>query len=61
MIYKNPIFSLWLFLFILALTSCGSKKRVALPADFIMRERNGSGLLTGWAEALKGEWIAPVS
>ena len=25
---------LWIFLFILALTSCGSKKRVALPADF---------------------------
>lgn len=34
MIYKNPIFSLWLFLFVLVLTSCGSKKRVALPADF---------------------------
>lgn len=25
---------LWLFLFILAMTSCGSKKRLALPADF---------------------------
>lgn len=82
MIYKNPIFSLWLFLFILALTSCGSKKRVALPADFkgpkelsrlygvrITAEDNiflyneGAkwlGALTGWAEALKGEWIAPV-
>ena len=34
MIYKNPIFSLWLFLFVLVLTSCSSKKRVALPADF---------------------------
>ena len=32
---KNFIISyLWLFLFVLVLTSCGSKKRVALPADF---------------------------
>lgn len=32
---KNILSSLWLLLFILALTSCGSKKqRVALPADF---------------------------
>ena len=32
---KNFIISyLWLYLFVLVLTSCGSKKRVALPADF---------------------------
>ena len=32
---RNFIIShLWMLLFILALTSCGSKKRVALPADF---------------------------
>lgn len=28
------IYPFWIFLFILTLTSCGSKKRVALPADF---------------------------
>lgn len=31
---KYNLFFFWILLFVLTLTSCGSKKRVALPADF---------------------------